>query len=197
MELRHAGTAPLELGGLILASPNGRGSSTLPSTQLPPGALISLNAATLGFSPPSTARLFLFSPAQSSLLDARRLSSTGKALSDDTTQWLVPTGPTPGTPNPFLLSDPLLIPEIHYHHRTISAFPGTFTEPTMADLPDPLRYHSSGTHPGPLRPVPAQPDKPLPVRPPNLPYPPPLLPNNEGPRPAPCEDSGPPAVARN
>jgi hypothetical protein len=45
VELRNTGTAPLDLGGHILASPDGGGSYTLPSTQLPPGALISLDAA--------------------------------------------------------------------------------------------------------------------------------------------------------
>ncbi len=158
VELRNTGIALLDLGGMILASPDGGGSYTLPSTQLPPGALISFDAATLGFSPPSTARLFLFSPAQSSLLDARRLSSTAKALSDDTTQWLVPTGPTPGTPNSFQLSDALVISEIHYHPRTIPAFRGTFNDHTLAALGDTWRYDSSGTDQGTAWRLPAYPD---------------------------------------
>lgn len=165
VELRNTGTAPLDLGGMILASPDGGESYTLPSTQLPPGALISLDAATLGFSPPATARLFLFSPAQSSLLDARRLNSSGRALSDDTTQWLVPSAPTPGTPNLFQLSNALVISEIHYHPRTIPAFRGTFADHTLAALGDTWRYESSGTDQGNAWRHPAYPDNSWPTGP--------------------------------
>jgi hypothetical protein len=144
VELRNAGAAAIELGGMILSSPDGGGSFVLPAGALAPGALQSYDAATLGFSPPASAKLFLFTPGQASVLDAKRLRSTGQARSADAAQWLVPTGPTPGSDNTIQLHDELVISEIHYHPRTVPAFRGEFADHVFADFGDTWRYEASG-----------------------------------------------------
>ena len=144
VELRNIGTAAVELGGMILTSPDGGGSFVLPAGQLAPGALQSFDATALGFAPPANAKLFLLAPGQAALLDARRLRSTGQARSDDGAQWLVPTGTTPGSPNTFLLHDALVISEIHYHPRTVPAYRGAFADHVFADFGDTWRYEASG-----------------------------------------------------
>ncbi len=145
VELRNPGTATAELGGMILSASDGSGSYVFPAGAVNPGALQLIDAAMLGFSPPATAKLFLFAPGRAALLDARRLRSTGRALSADGSQWLVPTGPTPGNPNTFLLHDEVVISEIHYHPRTIPAFAGAFADYTFTDFGDTWRYEASGT----------------------------------------------------
>lgn len=144
VELRNVGTAAVEVGGMILATSDGGGSYVLPAGLLTPSALQSFDAAALGFSPPASAKLFLFASGQSSVLDARRLRTTGQARSGDGASWLVPTGPTPGSPNIFLLHDALVISEIHYHPRTVPAFRGAFADYICADFGDTWRYEASG-----------------------------------------------------
>lgn len=145
VELRNVGSAPIELGGMILSSPDGGGNYVLPAGQLASGALQTFDATTLGFAPPVNAKLFLFAPGQSAVIDAQRLRSTGQARSDDSAQWLVPTGPTPGSPNTFLLHDEVVISEINYHPRTVPAFSGTFADHVFADFGSTWRYEASGT----------------------------------------------------
>ena len=144
VELRNAGTTAVEAGGMILAASDGSGSYVLPPSQLAPGALLSLEARDLGFSPPASAKLFLFASGQTALIDARRLRSTGQARSGDSAQWLVPTGPTPGSPNTIQLRDELIISEIHYHPRTVPAFRGAFVDHVFADFESNWRYEASG-----------------------------------------------------
>ena len=144
VELRNVGTAAVEVGGMILATSDGGGSYVLPAGLLTPGALQSFDASALGLSPPASAKLFLFASGQSSVLDARRLRTTGQARSGDGASWLVPTGPTPGSPNIFLLHDALVISEIHYHPRTVPAFRGAFADYICADFGDTWRYEASG-----------------------------------------------------
>lgn len=144
VELRNAGTTAVELGGMVVAASDGSGSFVLPAGQLAPGALQSFDAAALGFSPPASAKPFLFAPAQASVLDARRLRATGQARSADGVHWLVPSGPTPGSPNTFQLHDALVLSEIHYHPRTVPAFRGAFADHVFADFGDTWRFQASG-----------------------------------------------------
>lgn len=144
VELRNVGTSAIDPGGMVLSSPDGGGSYVLPTGPLAPGALQSFDAATLGFSPPANAKLFLFAAGQASVLDAKRLRTTNQARSADAAQWLVPTGPTPGIPNAIQLHDEVVISEIHYHPRTVPAFRGEFADHVFADFGDTWRYEASG-----------------------------------------------------
>ena len=145
VELRNLGGAAVEMGGITLSSPEGGGSCVLPAGLLAPGALRSFDATALGFSPLAGAKLFLFASGQASLLDAQRLRTDGRARTADGSQWLVPTGLTPGSANTFALNEALVFSEIHYHPRAVPASPGQYTDHVLADFGDIWRYDAGGT----------------------------------------------------
>jgi len=145
IELRNVSASPVELGGIVIASPDIGGNYVLPAGSLAPGELRVIDAATLGFNPPAEAKLFLFAPDRTALLDAQRMRITGRARSEEGAEWLVPTGSTPGAMNSFALRNDVVISEIHYHPRSVPANPGSYADSTFANLGDSWRYEASDT----------------------------------------------------
>lgn len=127
VELHNAGTSSINYLNYVLVSSDPLHSDyLLPAGTLAPGAFLSIDAATLGFSPADNDRLFLFSPGKANLLDTLRIDDRPLArFPDGTGEWLRPDAVTPGAPNQVTFEDGLVINEIFYHaypdRREISA----------------------------------------------------------------------------
>lgn len=89
---------------------------TLPSQDMAPGATLLLAKETLGFGVDSGDTFFLYTPDQSSVIDAFVASGKNQArYPDGTGQWLTPSEPTPGESNKFSFHNEIVINEIMYN----------------------------------------------------------------------------------
>jgi hypothetical protein len=120
LELRNNGTAPLELGGFVVAASNAPGGYTLPAQTLPAGGLLVLDQSQLGFRPPQDGRVFLYTAGRATLLDAAAVKTTVRARRG--TAFLRPMAATFGGDNTFSLTSDVVINEIMYHAPPL---PGT------------------------------------------------------------------------
>ncbi len=117
VELRNLSDNAIDLAGFVLQLQGTVSQSyTLPSTVLGTGQHLALSAATMGLQPQENDRLYLFTPNQSQLADARRVSGRLQGRTADG-QWLYPADPTFGAPNRFDFQQDIVISEIMYHAR--------------------------------------------------------------------------------
>ena len=117
VELMNYGSESISLSGLILASSNpAHPNYVLPGGALGAGGFLSIDAATLGFTPEDNNRLFLYGQAGLTLVDAARVDDRAIARSPDGTgRWLRPGTATFGNANSFSIEDAIVINEIFYH----------------------------------------------------------------------------------
>ncbi|MFP6858829.1 MAG: lamin tail domain-containing protein [Roseibacillus sp.] len=127
LELYNRGTSPVLLGGMVLASSNpAHPDYVLPAGVLNSGEFLTIDAATLGYTPEDNNRLFLFSAGGNALVDAARVDDRARARSPDGIgRWLRPKVATLGAPNSFALRDEVVINEIFYHAYPQRASAGT------------------------------------------------------------------------
>ena len=144
VELRNFGVVAAELGGLVLAGSEGAGEYVLPANSLGPGEVWLIDAATLGFTPGADAKLFLFAPNRTALLDAQRLRTGARARTVDGSAWLRPAPLTPGAPNAFALRDELVISETNYHPRVQPARAGVYADSTFVNVVDSWKFEAGG-----------------------------------------------------
>ena len=121
-------------------------------TVLNPGEFFVLDAVALGAVPGDGDRLFLLNPGGDELLDARRVSKRLRGrCSELSGRWLYPSDTTFGRPNSFSLNQDVVINEIMYHPRPLSATPdtpATFETTTLLDWNANWRFNESGANPG-------------------------------------------------
>ncbi len=117
LELLNFGTTPIALDDMTLVSSEGAGvQAALPDQLLPPGEFLTLTAATLGFAPQVGDKLFLYSPGQTSVLDAAVVEDRQLGrLPDGTGDWYYPETVTDNAANQIQLHDQIVINEIMYH----------------------------------------------------------------------------------
>ena len=117
LELVNRGGSPVSLDGLVIGSSNPlHADHPLPAQMLGPGAFLTIDAASLGFTPDDNNRLFLFGPGQTSLRDTVRVDNRAQARQPQGDgRWLRPDAPTFGAANSFSISDAIVINEIFYH----------------------------------------------------------------------------------
>ena len=133
VEIVNQEDSDVQIGGFELTNGVTGGRYVFPARTLTPGELLLVTEAELGFRPVSSDKLYLYTPNQEQMLDARPASSSLRGLSDRYPgQWLCPSAPTPGQANTFGFHDEIVINEIMYH-----AYPqlATATEP-FADSPE-------------------------------------------------------------
>ena len=100
LELANQSAGAINLAGYTVRSSTGA-SYTLSGT-LNAGAFLTLNAATLGFTPVSGDKLFLFKTGGVELLDSRQVTSRLRGLAAQFPgRWLYPAGATFGSANAF------------------------------------------------------------------------------------------------
>lgn len=121
-------------------------------TVLNPSEFFVLDAVALGAVPGDGDRLFLVNPGGDELLDARRVSKRLRGrCSELSGRWLYPSDTTFGRPNSFSLNQDVVINEIMYHPRPLSATPdtpATFETTTLLDWNANWRFNESGANPG-------------------------------------------------
>jgi Lamin Tail Domain/CotH kinase protein len=149
LEIVNQGTTSLPIGGYSVGTSAGAGSSyIIPSQTLAPGQFLALTQAELGFSGAAADKLFLFSPGQDRLLDARvvtdRLQGLAAGHGND---WLYPSAATPGAANSFDLHDEVVINEVMYHAMPHQPTAGTTstTKLLAIDASTIWRYNEKGT----------------------------------------------------
>jgi len=122
LELKNTGSAPFDLGGLILAGSDAPlAGYTLPAQMLAAGAVLVLDETQLGFRPGEDDRFFLYSAARGGVADSVIVRANGRARSADG-KMLVPTGASFGAENAFAFNSDIVINEVMYH------FPGASGE---------------------------------------------------------------------
>jgi hypothetical protein len=125
LELANLTNASIDLTGMIIKSSAGV-SYTLPAQSLGANGFLALTAATLGFTPVSGDKLFLFKANGTDVLDSRKV--TGKLRGRSLGRWLFPSSATFGSANAFSFNTAIVINEIMYHPRPLSQSP--FTQST-------------------------------------------------------------------
>ena len=141
LEIVNYGSTPLSVDGCVIArDTNGpfNHEYVFPSNGLvlAGGSYLALTNTTLGFSPASTDKLYLYSPDRTRVFDAVNLKQAARArFPDGTGPWLHPSGPTPGASNQFAFHTEIVINEIMYQHALIWTNAGT-TNASCSDSPE-------------------------------------------------------------
>jgi Lamin Tail Domain/Carbohydrate binding domain/CotH kinase protein len=116
-----------------------------PGTSIAPGGFLAITNSTLGFTPSSGDRLYLFNAAKTRVFDAVVVKKTLRARSPDGTgPYLFPNAPTPGAANSFSFRNEIVINEIMYHHGDV---PGTNGLPVAESLESWLELHNKSANP--------------------------------------------------
>ncbi|MEJ6580311.1 MAG: lamin tail domain-containing protein [Akkermansiaceae bacterium] len=116
VEFYNAGSVSVDLSGCSLSHDADFAGYALPSGSLMPGAYLSLDSATLGFSFDATGdEVFLRDPA-GRVITARKIGAQeGNHSWGGLTRWTELTNPTPGSLNSPVFRRPIVINEVHYH----------------------------------------------------------------------------------
>jgi hypothetical protein len=127
VEIINPTSSPIDFTGFIITSSDPLHSDyVLPSGVLGPGKFLTIEAATLGFTPRDNDRLFFYSPEKNNILDAVRIDDRPQARFPDATgEWMRPDSPTFGSENLITLQDRLVINEIFYHAYPDRGTPGS------------------------------------------------------------------------
>lgn len=150
LELANPSDQPVALAGWqVRRAGSGGGTYPFPDgSQIPAGGWFTVDGDTLGWSPRSGDRLFLFSAAGESLRDAVQVMPWGQAR-DDEGDWSRPAHPTFGAANSFQRRRDVAINEIQYHPRSQPARPAIFEDHVALPFDASWRYFQTGALPGP------------------------------------------------
>jgi hypothetical protein len=147
IELINCGRAPVDLGGWTIARFGGTNRHyTFGPRTLSPGGLLQITKTEMGFGADSGDRLVLYPPGQTNVADALVAKKDPRGRSPDGTgAWWFPQQPTPGASNYFVFRDELVINEIMFHQRELSAEPATYS-PTnvLLTISNLWKYHAEG-----------------------------------------------------
>ena len=129
IELYNYGSSPVDLEDFVIASSNTlQADYTLPDSSLAAGEFLTIDAATLGFTPEDNNRLFLYSAGKSTLIDTIRVDDNPIARSPDGTgDWARSNSLTLDAANDVSIEDGVVINEIFYHAKPQIESGGTVT----------------------------------------------------------------------
>ena len=149
VEVQNPTASPINTDGYLLEiSGNTPAFIPLPVTTLNPGDFLFLDQIQLGQIPSDNDKLFLFTPGNTSVSDAKRVTNRLRGCSTAYPDlWLFPKISTPGSANVFSFEDSIVINEICYNAPSSDPSPGT--PPTkevtpVVTLDSPWRYNESG-----------------------------------------------------
>ena len=141
VEITNLSSSAVELTGYQLRSSSGS-TQPLPADFLAAGAELIIKPA---FPVSGGHRLALYRPGGIELSDAREVTNRLRGLSGD--QWLYPSDPSFGAPNPFSFESDIVINEIMYNPRPLPATPPP--DPTIIlDWDETWRFNESGSNLG-------------------------------------------------
>src|SRR5207248_11758838 len=147
LELINYGNWLADLDGVQIrrGGANDSPSYVFPSQMLPPGGMVFLTQAQLGFGAAVGDKLFLYTPNRSALLDAVTVQSVPRARFPDATgDWRYPASPTPGASNAFVFHDEIVFNEIMYHHPPSDPIPAVTSNTTLLPITGVWRFNDSG-----------------------------------------------------
>ena len=141
LELFNASPLTRSVSGLVIASSNPLNPDyTLPAGSLATGDFLTIDAATLGYSPADNERLFLFTAGKTALIDAVRIDDRPQARNPDGLgDFQRPDAATFGSANSFSIEDAIVINEIFYNAYPIRAEAGEPVE--VLDFDSDWRYN--------------------------------------------------------
>ncbi len=150
IEIINPGSATVDLAGVQVArTGDGAPACTLPAQALPPGGLVYLPQAQLGFGAASGQKLFLFAPGRQRLLDAVAVKTSGRGRHPDGDgSWMYPAPLTPGASNTFTIHHEIVFNEVMYHHQPIDPRPAVTNNLTVLGSTGAWRFNDSGADPG-------------------------------------------------
>ena len=127
VEIHNPTTSSVSLAGLVVTSSDPlHPPYALPAGTLAPGGFLTIDAATLGFTPADNNRLFLLSGNGSTFVDAVRADDILQARNSELEgRWLSPSAETFGAPNTFDIPSDIVINEIFYQAPIKSPTGGT------------------------------------------------------------------------
>ncbi|MDB6032524.1 MAG: exported protein of unknown function, partial [Verrucomicrobiales bacterium] len=147
-ELINYGHATVDLGGWTLARFSGLTNReyVFTSQPLPPGQLLQVTKAQLGFGVDPGDRLVLYQPGRSNVADAVVVKTSLRGRSPDGPgAWWFPNQPTPGASNSFQFHDELVINEIMFHHRELLPEAASVSATNvLVSITNLWRYHNLG-----------------------------------------------------
>lgn len=149
VEIQNPTDSPINTDGYLLEiSGTTPASIPLPVTTLNPGDFLVLDQVQLGQIPSDNDKLFLFSPGNASVTDAKRVTNRLRGLSSVYPDlWLFPSAPTSGAANTFSFEDSIVINELCYNSPISEPSPGTPPTSevvTLIPLGSTWRYNESG-----------------------------------------------------
>ena len=123
LELVNSGDVRLDLDGFVLARAGvADREHTISDIAIQAGEYLILTGRDLGFGVDSGYKLFLFAPERAALIDAVAVTDSPQARHASMAgAWFVPSHLTPGVSNAVELNSTIVINEIMYHQRPISA----------------------------------------------------------------------------
>ena len=148
IELHNHGNSSIALGGLVIGSANANFPDyTFPAGNLAAGAFLTVDSATLGFTPGDNDLLFLFGAGKSTLIDAVRVDDSPIARAPDGTgRWSRPTSLTLGSANDVSVEDGIVINEVFYHAKPqIASGSNNTTSLQVLDYASAWRYNLSAS----------------------------------------------------
>src|SRR5664279_5086511 len=146
-EIINYSATNVNLAGCALAR-RGTGPDTnypFPSQTVPPGGLLLVTQAALGFGVSAGDRLFLYGPNYSNVLDAVVVSGAPRARwPDGQGAWRYPTTLTPGASNSVVFHRDVVINEIMYHAPPLPAVPASYGSNTVISITNIWKYSALG-----------------------------------------------------
>ncbi len=127
MELVNTGDAPVDTGGMVVATAAGL-EAVLPGFWIEPGELALFGSGLTGFAAEAGDRLFLYGAGKSRVLDGVRVTADPRARGPGGGPWFFPGLPSPGEENPPQQAPPVVINEVMYHHATADGADGAVTD---------------------------------------------------------------------
>ncbi len=117
VEIANYGTSEIDLEGMVLRVTGLEGGDyVFPAQSIAAGGKLVLTEADLGVTMVNDERFFLYTPDQTTVIDARPITQRLRGLTVDG-QWLYPDMATPNAENSFDFVDQIVINEIMYHHQ--------------------------------------------------------------------------------
>ncbi len=117
VELANLSDQPVDLQGYTLySSANDNRRYEFPSRVVAPGAYFSIELGPLGIRAGNEDRIFLLAPGGNQVVDAQEVTLQLRGRSPRHEQrWLIPSEPTFGRTNQFVIDDNIVINELMYH----------------------------------------------------------------------------------
>ncbi|MEO7329423.1 MAG: lamin tail domain-containing protein, partial [Minicystis sp.] len=147
VEIANLGQTFPDVGGYVITTSKGE-EHTLPPQLLAPGALLVLDQAALGFGADAGAKLFLYTPDRTAVVDGVEVDSVPRGRSAKAGGELrYPDLATPGAPNVFVEHEEVVINEIMFRPPPESAADGSLVKATL----EWVELHNRGQKPVDLK----------------------------------------------